>query len=83
MRESPAPGRLVSIRLTDVPLEIRMRAAAGARLSSKYAHDKTHPEDRLFAKLLGGDHDDLLDVAREPSNRVYWITERAYRSILG
>lgn len=83
MRESPAPGRLVSVRLTDVPYEIRMRAAAGMRMARYDEQTQDRAEDRLFARLLGGGQDEIFDAAREPSNRVYWITERAYRAILG
>lgn len=82
MRESPNAGRLVSVRLTEVPLEIRVRAADGARPARVGEEQIQRPEDRLFARLADG-RDDLLAAAVSPSNRVYWITERAYRSILG
>lgn len=82
MRESPNAGRLVSVRLTEVPLEIRVRAADGVRPARVGEEQIQRPEDRLFARLADG-HDDLLAAAVSPSNRVYWITERAYRSILG
>lgn len=83
MRESPAPGRLVSVRLTDVPAEVRLRAAAGMRMARFDEQTEERPEDRLFAKLVGGGQDELFDAARDPSSRVYWITERAYRAVLG
>lgn len=87
MSESPTTGRLVGVRLTDVPLELRLRAAAAvARSASRAVDNGKRGEDNLFARLLADRQDDgaeLIDVARDPSSRVYWVPESAVRAILG
>jgi hypothetical protein len=94
MRGRPkSVGRLTQIRLSDVDVTIRRRAARAAvaeRLDPFAA-----PEDRLLGALfslpddrIGSDERDALEVAlrraaENPSDRAYWVPESAVRAVLG
>jgi hypothetical protein len=93
MSYRPAAERLRPFRLNEVPLDVRMAAARHARVR-ELPDDNTDPRDRLFAALtdLGPAVDSEEDVlarealtraARSPSERVYWITEKAWRKVMG
>lgn len=70
-RAAPHVGRLVPIRLTDVPLDVRLRAVRAVTRGD----DDARPEDRLFAVLRGGD--DLRAAAESPSTTTYWLPREA------
>lgn len=93
MSMSPEAGRrLKAFRLADVPLELRERAVRSVAMSSTHAAGaEIKPADHLFSRLLadraaGGDTGDvevLRKVAREPSERVYWISKAAWDRVIG
>lgn len=83
MSTSPRGGELRPVRLTQIPLDLRLRAARSAARNTVLPDAKL-PEDRLFMTLLGPrSSDDLVEAARNPSDRVYWITRAAFDRVLG
>ena len=81
-----ACGRLRPFRLAQIPLEIRLRAAKRASVRA-IPDDAEDPRDRLFAALAAPAIDDdrvrLLRAAHAPSDRVYWVTEKAWAKVMG
>lgn len=68
--ESPRKsGRSVAVRLTEVPLKVRRRY--GARLYEQAVGDR----DLMLAAQLHA-------AVESPSDRVYWLPERAVRKVL-
>lgn len=79
--------RLQAFRLSQVPLEIRLRAAKRAARGPSLASE-ARPEDKLFASLLDlrlerGDDDAIVVAAKRPSERVYWISAAAWERVMG
>lgn len=93
MSLSPSVGRqgLKAFRLSDVPIEIRLRAALAVARAHREADDKVDPRDRLFARLrsdaaAGGDSTEtetIKQIAQAPSERVYWISRDAWERVIG
>lgn len=79
-------SRLTPFRLTDVPLELRLRAVRHIqRATIESIPDTKHAEDRLFARLHSpaeGDRDALRRIAERPSPKVYWISLAAYERVM-
>lgn len=83
-------GALQAVRLGDIPLNLRYRAARSVARASGPVSDDVAPADRLFARLLsdqraGGDattEATLRRVAERPSERVYWISRAAYERVM-
>lgn len=78
---------LTAFRLSDVPLDVRLRAADRiARRSIEAIPEAPHAEDRLFARLLsptGADDRDMLRrIAERPSRKVYWIPRAAWERVM-
>jgi hypothetical protein len=87
-------GRAVSLkafRLSDIPLDIRLGAVPGAKVRSDA---KLAPgEDGLDVQLarLQAERVEVNEierqaierVARVPSDRVYWISLRAWEAVMG
>jgi hypothetical protein len=82
----PPAGRLRPFRLNDVPLDLRLAAAKHAHVAV-LPDDVADPHDRLFAALAApantGLRDQLVRVARTPSERVYWIPATAWTRVMG
>lgn len=96
MRAPPSGRqRLTSFRLTDIPLDRRLRAArALAGRPSAIADDDVAASERLLARLRSDFWDaeqetdtasyaGLRKVAERPPDRVYWIPADAYERVLG
>ena len=79
-------GGLHGFRLAEVPIEIRLRAAASAARSVTQAiPESKRPEDRLFLRLIAPEHrtaDEFRRVAEAPSERVYWISVEAWERVM-
>lgn len=69
MQASRNTGRLVAVRLTDVPLKIRRRY--GARLHENAVADR----DLLLASQLNA-------AVENPSGKLHWLPEKAVRKVL-
>lgn len=82
----PPAGRLRPFRLNDIPLDVRVRAAKRAPIRA-LPDDAADPRDRLFATLAAPALDDergrLVRAAEDPSERVYWIREKAWKQVMG
>lgn len=67
---APTVGRVVAVRLTEIP--IRRRRQSGQTLYENAV------AERDLAQALA------IEMAiEEPSDRVYWVSEIAYRRVLG
>lgn len=92
MTYRPPAERLRPFRLNEIPLDIRLAAVRHARVAA-LPDDDVDARDRLFAaltELAGAEPDEdvlereaLARVARAPSDRVYWVTEKAWRNVMG
>lgn len=87
MSYRPAAERLRPFRLNDIPLDIRVAAARHAHVKV-LPDDNADPRDRLFAALNASPDDGferqaLARAARDPSDRVYWIREKAWNKVMG
>lgn len=69
MPASRKPGRMVAVRLTDVPLKIRRRH--GAQLHEHAVADR----DLVLAVQLE-------QAVENPSDRVHWLPEAKVRKVL-
>lgn len=86
-----AQERLVAFRLAEVPLDVRVRAADSvARRADMALPDDAGGVKGLLARLGdraaghdSADRDSLRRVAREPSDRVYWISLAAWERVMG
>lgn len=95
MRASPTSGRqpLVRFRLTDIPLDIRLRAVRAAAARSRPAEDVSGAQ--LLLARLQSDFWDAADetdtstfegmrrAAERPSDRVYRIPLEAFVAVMG
>lgn len=81
---------LVAFRLTDVPLDLRARAANRLARKSEAALD---PDLDSAASLMArlremrvgnvSDPEVIKRIAAHPSDRVYWITRSAWERVMG
>lgn len=84
----PAQERLRPFRLNDIPLDVRLHAARHAHVRV-LPDDNTDGRDRLFAALTAARPDDGMErealdrAARAPSDRVYWVTAKAWARVMG
>lgn len=86
-------GRLKSFRLADVDTKLRLKAARtiSNRRNLAIPDDEIKPEDRLLALLRSNieadvdtsDHEGIFKVAEDPSDKTYWISQRAWESVMG
>jgi hypothetical protein len=79
---------LRAFRLSEVPINIRTRAAAIASMRSDLAlRDDQAGYGGLLAKLAAQpdmhERRALLRAAKHPSDRVYWITAKAWEEVMG
>lgn len=72
-RVAPKSGRLVKVRLTDVPLGVRLRAAAWIKEDMA----KTGGLTALMKAAA------IERAARDPSDREYLVPEEAVRRVCG
>lgn len=70
MPASRKPGRMVAVRLTDVPLKIRRRHGA-------HLHDQAVADLDLVLAVQ------VMKAVENPSDRLHWLPEAKVRKVLG
>lgn len=80
----------MGVRLAQIPLKVRLRAASTAARAN-VADPNLEPADLLFARLMANveaegdvaDPEVLRKVAQNPSDRLYWISLKAWERVMG